>query len=108
MPEFVSNSFSLLQEQSGIFIAVSVVFGLLVGSFLNVVIYRLPRMMQMEWERNCQELQGQEVTEDASYNLVVPRSACPQCAQGVTVVKPGTTPASQIAGASGAGKKAMP
>ena len=87
MPEFVSNSFSLLQEQSGIFIAVSVVFGLLVGSFLNVVIYRLPRMMQMEWERNCQELQGQEVTEDASYNLVVPRSACPQCNHQITAIE---------------------
>jgi leader peptidase (prepilin peptidase)/N-methyltransferase len=87
MPEFVSNSFSLLQEQPGIFIAVSVVFGLMVGSFLNVVIYRLPRMMQMEWERNCQELQGQEVAAGAPYNMVVPRSACPKCNHRITAME---------------------
>lgn len=78
---------NLLQEQPGIFIAVSVVFGLMVGSFLNVVIYRLPLIMQKEWERNCQELQGQDPQEAAPYNLVVPRSACPKCSHQITAIE---------------------
>lgn len=55
--------------------------GLLVGSFLNVVIHRLPTMMERQWARECAELQGQEVAavEPARYNLLVPRSACPHC-----------------------------
>lgn len=87
MPELVLNTFQLLQEQPAVFTAASVVFGLLVGSFLNVVIYRLPLMMQKEWERNCQELQGQEVDAGATYNLVVPRSACPQCSHKITAIE---------------------
>jgi leader peptidase (prepilin peptidase) / N-methyltransferase len=87
MPELVLNTFQLLQEQPAIFIAASVVFGLLVGSFLNVVIYRLPLMMQKEWERNCQELQGQEVEAGATYNLVVPCSACPRCSHKITAIE---------------------
>ena len=87
MPEFVSNTFSLLQAQPGIFIAVSIVLGLMVGSFLNVVIHRLPRMMQLEWERNCQELQGQEIAAATPYNLVVPRSACPKCNHQITALE---------------------
>lgn len=59
--------------------------GLLVGSFLNVVIHRLPRMMELRWAAECAELQGG--TSDASaprvaaetFNLMVPRSRCPHC-----------------------------
>ncbi|MBL0943123.1 MAG: prepilin peptidase [Hydrogenophaga sp.] len=55
--------------------------GLLVGSFLNVVIHRLPRMMERQWARECAELQGHdsEAAEEKAYNLLVPRSACPHC-----------------------------
>ena len=59
----------------------------MVGSFLNVVIHRLPLMMQKEWERNCQELQGQEAEDPAPYNLVVPRSACPKCSHKITAIE---------------------
>lgn len=59
------------------------VLGLLVGSFLNVVIHRLPRMMERQWAAECAELQGKAdaATTPAPepYNLVVPRSACPHC-----------------------------
>jgi leader peptidase (prepilin peptidase)/N-methyltransferase len=53
--------------------------GLLVGSFLNVVIHRLPRMMERQWALECAELQGNEAPPQAPYNLIAPRSACPHC-----------------------------
>ncbi|HQR50472.1 MAG TPA: A24 family peptidase [Methylophilaceae bacterium] len=74
---------NLLREQPAFFIAVSVVFGLLVGSFLNVVIHRLPRMMEQEWRQQCAELNGQETAKSVRYNLVTPRSACPACGHNI-------------------------
>ena len=54
--------------------------GLLIGSFLNVVVYRLPRMMEAQWKAECAELSGQPVqTESPKFNLMVPRSRCQQC-----------------------------
>lgn len=54
--------------------------GLLVGSFLNVVIHRLPRMMERQWAAECAEISGKEpAADDAPFNLLVPRSRCPQC-----------------------------
>lgn len=55
------------------------VFGLVVGSFLNVVIYRLPKMLERQWAAECAELAGatQEVSEP--FNLMVPRSRCQHC-----------------------------
>jgi len=57
------------------------VLGLLVGSFLNVVIHRLPKMMELRWAAECSELQGAADNSNAAapYNLMVPRSACPHC-----------------------------
>jgi leader peptidase (prepilin peptidase)/N-methyltransferase len=54
-------------------------FGLLVGSFLNVVIHRLPKMMERDWRMQCAEFSGVEPAIEAPYNLVKPRSACPHC-----------------------------
>jgi len=53
--------------------------GLCVGSFLNVVIHRLPKMLDRGWKEQCAELSGQAAPEAPPYNLVVPRSACPAC-----------------------------
>ena len=60
----------------GIFAALG---GLCVGSFLNVVIHRLPKMLDRRWRSDCAELAGAAPPEGPRYNLVVPRSACPAC-----------------------------
>ena len=52
------------------------VFGLLIGSFLNVVIYRLPKIMERQWAVECAELSGKELPEAETFNLMVPRSRC--------------------------------
>jgi len=55
------------------------VLGLLVGSFLNVVIYRLPKMMERQWAAECAEISGQPAKDEEPFNLLVPRSRCPHC-----------------------------
>jgi leader peptidase (prepilin peptidase)/N-methyltransferase len=67
-----------LTNDSLFFLGSSVV-GLAVGSFLNVVVHRLPKMMEAEWRAQCAELEGREAAGGASYNLLVPRSSCPHC-----------------------------
>jgi leader peptidase (prepilin peptidase)/N-methyltransferase len=59
--------------------------GLLVGSFLNVVIHRLPRMLERDWRRQCADLQGTAPApaDEAPYNLVRPGSACPHCGTAI-------------------------
>jgi leader peptidase (prepilin peptidase)/N-methyltransferase len=62
--------------------------GLLVGSFLNVVIHRLPKMMERQWVRECAEMQAPDgadapATPETRYNLMVPRSACPHCGHAI-------------------------
>lgn len=59
--------------------AVGGVFGLLIGSFLNVVIYRLPKMLERQWAADYAEISGQPVPEGEPFNLMVPRSRCQQC-----------------------------
>lgn len=56
------------------------VVGLLIGSFLNVVIYRLPLMLEAQWKVECAELSGKETTATSEkFNLMVPRSRCQSC-----------------------------
>ncbi|MDP1660187.1 MAG: A24 family peptidase [Methylotenera sp.] len=77
----------VLQQNSAIFITLSVILGLMVGSFLNVVIHRLPKMMEREWHNNCLELQGKEISETSRYTLAHPRSACPNCGHKITALE---------------------
>lgn len=59
------------------------VLGALIGSFLNVVIYRLPVMMERGWREQCAELSGAAREEHETFNLVTPRSRCRQCGAGI-------------------------
>jgi leader peptidase (prepilin peptidase)/N-methyltransferase len=73
----------LLAGSVGLWAVVTGLLGLMVGSFLNVVIHRLPRMMERDWQAQCAELRGEPAPEVAPFNLVVPRSACPACGHGI-------------------------
>jgi leader peptidase (prepilin peptidase)/N-methyltransferase len=60
-------------------IGIAGVFGLLIGSFLNVVIYRLPKMLERQWAAECADLQGKAPDEAPPFNLITPRSRCQVC-----------------------------
>lgn len=81
------NLLDLLQSSPPLFIGVCTVLGLLVGSFLNVLIHRLPKMMELGWREQCAELHGQELAPSAPYNLLLPRSACPHCQHEISAME---------------------
>ncbi|MGI4720777.1 MAG: prepilin peptidase [Janthinobacterium lividum] len=66
---------------------VAALFGLLVGSFLNVVIHRIPKMMQRESDNYVAQESGKELPHTDRYNLMVPRSACPCCGHQITALE---------------------
>jgi leader peptidase (prepilin peptidase)/N-methyltransferase len=70
--------------QPAILTALALFVGLCVGSFLNVVIYRLPKMMEREWRAECASLAGQPIPQEPPLSLVGPRSHCPSCGHGIT------------------------
>jgi leader peptidase (prepilin peptidase)/N-methyltransferase len=76
MPQF------LLDPAVAMVVAAAV--GLCIGSFLNVVIHRLPRMLDRGWQDQCAELRGETPAPQPRYNLMVPRSACPACGHKIT------------------------
>ena len=61
--------------------------GLFVGSFLNVVIHRLPRMMERDWHAQAAELRGEEPPAGERFNLATPRSRCPHCGHQITLLE---------------------
>ena len=70
-----------------VFTFVCAILGLLVGSFLNVVIHRLPQMMERDWQHQCAELRGETPPEEAPLSLLRPRSRCPQCGHMITALE---------------------
>src|SRR3990167_4646676 len=80
MPEL----FLFLQSSPLAFTGTCAILGMMVGSFLNVVIHRLPKMMELGWQRQCAELRGEEPAAAPAYNLVVPRSAGPHCNHAIS------------------------
>jgi len=75
----------LLAEFPALFIAVVFAFALLFGSFLNVVIYRLPIMMERDWRAQAKELEDMpfEDVAETRFNLMTPRSRCPHCGDAI-------------------------
>ena len=77
----------LLSSSALLTAVVALVVGLLVGSFLNVVIHRVPLMMERAWRRECLELDGKTAPEEPVFNLLQPRSACPGCKAPITALQ---------------------
>ena len=80
---------ALLIQSPLAFIAIAFVLALLVGSFLNVVIYRLPVMMEREWRAQCAELSATPATDlpEGRFDLMAPRSRCPACGHEITALQ---------------------
>ena len=82
-----------LSASPAFFISAVLVLGLLVGSFLNVVIYRIPVMLERDWRAQCAELAqpagspAEPVAAAPRFNLVVPRSTCPKCQAPITALQ---------------------
>jgi leader peptidase (prepilin peptidase)/N-methyltransferase len=83
---------SLFKESSAFFLTVVGLFSLLVGSFLNAAIYRIPIMLQRGWREECEELFGGDVDNidhpsGKEFNLFIPRSQCPTCGHMITALE---------------------
>tara|TARA_R110002050_G_scaffold9504_1_gene32879 strand:- start:18772 stop:19641 length:870 start_codon:yes stop_codon:yes gene_type:complete len=78
---------TLLQTSPVWFVLVVSLLGLLVGSFLNVVIYRLPIMMENDWKAQYDELTNQSPEVIAPFTLSVPRSRCPHCNHAISAIE---------------------
>jgi len=75
--------FAALESQPALLVIVCALFGLLVGSFLNVVIYRLPVMLQRDWEDEARMILEQPAVERERFNLIKPDSRCPHCQHAI-------------------------
>jgi leader peptidase (prepilin peptidase) / N-methyltransferase len=73
------TALALLQSSPITLVTALALLGLACGSFLNVVIHRLPRMMETRWRAECAELTQEQPAQSERYNLFVPRSRCPKC-----------------------------
>ncbi|MCL1860516.1 MAG: A24 family peptidase [Proteobacteria bacterium] len=78
MSAFLDDPFTL--------IALAALLGLFIGSFLNVVIARLPVMMEREWQAEMAEFRGEATAGAERFNLVAPRSRCPHCKHTISML----------------------
>lgn len=82
----------LLGSSTPFYLFCAGLLGLTVGSFLNVVIHRLPMMMEREWRSHCAEIAEQDAQEphnksEEAFNLSTPRSRCPHCGHAITALE---------------------
>lgn len=76
-----------LLADPAVFALAAGLLGLMVGSFLNVVIHRLPIMMERDWAAQCAELRGETPPALEAFSLARPRSRCPQCGHSITALE---------------------
>jgi leader peptidase (prepilin peptidase) / N-methyltransferase len=74
----------LLADYPALHLLVALILGLLVGSFLNVVVHRLPIMLERRWREQCQELTGETPAPGERFDLIAPRSRCPHCGHRIS------------------------
>ncbi len=70
-----------------LFVAAIVMLSLAIGSFLNVVIHRMPKVLERQWRDELAEINGQTPAPATPYNLVVPRSQCPACGHQISALE---------------------
>ena len=70
-----------------VFVTLAAALGLAIGSFLNVVIHRVPKMMEREWHAHCAELRGEALPESPRYDIATPRSSCPACGHRIGMLE---------------------
>lgn len=89
MFDFLMPLSDMLRAEPTFFVTFSVIFGLLVGSFLNVVIHRLPKMMDNAEKAYVAETYGVQPATPlpTKYNIVTPRSACPHCGHHISAIE---------------------
>ena len=73
------NIINVLQNNLYVLLLISGFLGLIVGSFINVIIHRLPIMLQQTWQKECYAFLKQQAPNVKMYNLFFPRSHCPKC-----------------------------
>jgi leader peptidase (prepilin peptidase)/N-methyltransferase len=78
---------SLLSASTPLFVGVVFTLGLLVGSFLNVVIHRVPVMLERAWRQEALALDGKTPPDEPPYDLIRPRSACPGCKAPISALQ---------------------
>ncbi|MFI7859529.1 prepilin peptidase [Pseudomonas promysalinigenes] len=76
-------AWTALAEQPSYFICLAAVLGLLMGSFLNVLVHRLPIMLERQWQREAQQVLGLPTRQHERFDLLLPASHCPPCKQAI-------------------------
>ena len=78
---------AIFSQEPWFFLACAAVLGALIGSFLNVVIYRLPVMMERAWQDEIEAAQDKAPEDRPAFNLMTPRSRCGQCGHVITALE---------------------